>query len=80
LSIPRPKAEKLATDLGAKISGVSKKLTYLVTNDTESGSSKNRKALELGIKVINEQEFFKLVNYRDAVPEQNSNQFDISSL
>jgi len=34
--------------------GVAKGLTYLVTNDTESGSSKNKKAKELGIEVINE--------------------------
>lgn len=43
-------------------SGVSKGLTYLITNDTKSGSSKNRKARELGVEVISEDEFMKLVN------------------
>lgn len=43
-------------------SGVSKGLTYLITNDAESGSSKNRKAQELGVKVISEEDFIKLIN------------------
>jgi len=36
-------------------------LTYLVTNDTESGSSKNKKAKELGIQIINEDELRKMM-------------------
>lgn len=35
-------------------------LGYLVTNDPTSGSSKNEKARKLGVKVISEDEFFKL--------------------
>ena len=42
--------------------GVTKDLTYLVTNDTKSGSSKNCKAKELGVKVISEDDFMKLIN------------------
>lgn len=43
--------------LGAKMgSSVSKKTDYLLTNE-QSGSSKYKKALELGIKIINEEEF-----------------------
>ena len=42
--------------------GVTKDLTYLVTNDIKSGSSKNRKAKELGVKVISEDDFMKLIN------------------
>ena len=42
------------------LSGVKKGLTYLVTNTPDSGSSKNRKAQELGVKVINEQQFLAL--------------------
>jgi len=41
-------------------SGVSSKLDYLVTNDPHSGTTKNRKAKELGVKVITEEEFFNL--------------------
>ena len=43
-------------------SGVAKGLTYLVNNDINSNSSKNRKAKELGIKIISEDEFMKIVN------------------
>ena len=43
--------------LGAKMgSSVSKKTDYLLTNE-QSGSSKYKKAVELGIKIINEEEF-----------------------
>ena len=42
--------------------GVSKGLTYLVNNDINSNSSKNRKAKELGIKILSEDDFMKLVN------------------
>lgn len=43
---------------GGKVSGsVSKKLTALVNNDAQSTSSKNRKAHELGVLIITEDEF-----------------------
>lgn len=46
--------------LGAKMSGsVSKKTDFLLTNE-QSGSSKYKKAVELGIKIINEEEFEKM--------------------
>ena len=41
-------------------SGVSKGLTYLINNDLTSNSSKNKKAKELGIKILSEDEFMKL--------------------
>lgn len=60
-TMSRSQAAKLAEDNGFEVKGgVNKGLTYLVTNDTESGSSKNRKAKELGTKVISEAEFLKL--------------------
>jgi DNA ligase (NAD+) len=43
-------------------------LTYLLTNDTSSGSAKNTKAKKLGVKVISEKDFFKLLG--DSVPEK----------
>ena len=58
----RSEAEKKAVAAGFEIKPVGKKLTYLVTNDTESGSSKNRRAKELGIKVISEEEFLKMTS------------------
>lgn len=58
LSQPRKIMEVLAFEGGYEIkSGVSKGLTYLVTPDANSGSAKNRKAQELGVKVIDENTF-----------------------
>ena len=45
-------------DLGAAVSGsVSKKTSYLINNDPNSSSAKNKKAKELGIPIITEDEF-----------------------
>ncbi len=47
--------------LGGKTTGsVSAKTDYLINNDVTSNSSKNKKARELGIPVISEEEFIKL--------------------
>ena len=62
-SMKRGEAEEKIKSLGAQSkSSVVKGLTYLVTNDSSSGSSKNKKARELGIKIINEDEFLALLN------------------
>ena len=46
---------------GGKVTGsVSKKTDYLVNNDTESTSSKNNKAKELGIPIISEDTFIEM--------------------
>lgn len=42
-------------------SGVSRGLTYLINNDVNSSSSKNKKAKELGIKILSEDDFMKLI-------------------
>lgn len=48
--------------LGGKVTGsVTKKTSYLVNNDTTSASSKNKKAAELGIPVISEEEFLAMI-------------------
>lgn len=48
---------------GGKVSGtVSAKTSYLVNNDVTSTSGKNKKALELGVKIINEEELIKMIN------------------
>ena len=53
----------MAEDAGFEVkNGVNKGLTYLVTNTPNSGSSKNRKAQQLGTNIINEAEFMKLIN------------------
>lgn len=47
---------------GGRVSGsVSGKTDYLITNDPGSGSSKNRKAQELGVKIITEEEAMELM-------------------
>lgn len=62
LSMKRADAEQLVKKNGGTIkSSVTKDLSYLVTNDTTSGSSKNVKAASLGIPVINEEQFIKLI-------------------
>lgn len=42
-------------------SSVSKKLSYLVTNTPQSSTTKNKKAKDLGIKIISEKEFIELM-------------------
>jgi DNA ligase (NAD+) len=52
--------EKIA-ELGAKAAGsVSKNTDYLITNE-QSGSSKYKKAVELNIPIITEQEFLNMI-------------------
>ncbi|PHV71941.1 DNA ligase (NAD(+)) LigA [Sporanaerobium hydrogeniformans] len=49
--------------LGGKVTGsVSKSTHYLINNDNTSGSSKNKKAKELGVPIITEEEFLQLIN------------------
>jgi DNA ligase (NAD+) len=61
-SMKRNQAEEKVKALGASVkSSVVKDLSYLVTNDPESGSAKNKKALELGVKIIDEEGFIKLI-------------------
>lgn len=43
------------------VAGVSKKLNFLVTNDPNSGSGKNKKADDLGITKITEKEFLDMI-------------------
>ena len=54
--------ELIAEEGGTVSSAVSKKTDYLINNDADSSSSKNKKAAELGIPVISEDEFLKLLD------------------
>jgi len=48
--------------LGGKVTGsVTAKTSYLINNDASSSSSKNKKAAQLGVAVITEEELAKLV-------------------
>ena len=45
---------------GGKVTGsVSAKTNYLINNDATSGSSKNKKAKELGVEIITEKDFLE---------------------
>lgn len=61
-SMKRNDAEALVKANGGTCkSSVTKDLSYLVTNDVSSGSSKNQKAVKFGIPVINEEQFLKML-------------------
>lgn len=53
--------EKLES-MGAKVSGsVSSKTSFLINNDAASTSGKNKKAGELGVPIISEEELLKMI-------------------
>ena len=58
----RAELQKEIENAGGKVAGsVSKKTSYLINNDVESGSSKNIKAKELGIPIITEEQFKEML-------------------
>ena len=57
----RGEVKALIESLGGKVTGsVTSKTDYLINNDVTSTSSKNKKARELGIPIISEDEFLKM--------------------
>lgn len=59
----RDEAKEKIESLGGKVSGsVSAKTSYLVNNDVASTSGKNKKAKELNIPIISEEELIKMLN------------------
>lgn len=57
----RKELQELIEGRGGKVTGsVTGKTDYLINNDTMSNSSKNKKARELGIPVISEEDFLNL--------------------
>ncbi len=57
----RSEVKELIESLGGKVTGsVTSKTNYLINNDVTSASSKNKKANELGIPIISEEEFIKM--------------------
>lgn len=62
VTMKRADAENLVKENGGMVkSSVVKGLSYLVTNDTASGSSKNVRAAQLKVPVITEKEFLALL-------------------
>lgn len=59
----RDEAKEKIESLGGKVSGsVSAKTSYLVNNDVTSTSGKNKKAKELNIPIISEEELINMLN------------------
>jgi DNA ligase (NAD+) len=59
----RDEAKDKIESLGGKVSGsVSAKTSYLVNNDVTSTSGKNKKAKELNIPIISEEELIKMLS------------------
>jgi DNA ligase (NAD+) len=62
LSRPRDEIEKVIREAGGKTgSSVSKNTFALVTNDTDTGSSKMKKAKELGIPIWSEDQLMAMM-------------------
>lgn len=62
-SVPRKALEKKITDHGGSVkSSVTNGLTYLITNDPDSGSSKMKNAKKYGTQIITEAQFMELVS------------------
>ena len=58
----RDAAKARIEELGGKTAGsVSSKTDYLINNNINSGSGKNKKAKELGVPIITEEEFLEMI-------------------
>ena len=58
----RNEVKEVIESKGGKVTGsVTSKTDYLINNDVNSTSSKNKKAKELGIPIITEQEFLNMI-------------------
>lgn len=57
----RAQLKEYIEERGGKVTGsVTSKTDYLINNDTTSSSSKNKKAKDLGIPILSEEDFLKL--------------------
>lgn len=61
--VNRNEVKDVIEQRGGKVAGsVSSKTDYLINNDNLSASSKNKKAKELGVTIITEEEFIAMLN------------------
>ena len=61
--ISRSEAKSITEENGGKVMGsVSKKLDYIVVGNSKPTKSKIEKAKALQVKIINEKEWYKLLN------------------
>ena len=62
----RDALKEYIADRGGKVTGsVSAKTDYLINNDVSSTSSKNKKAAELGIPILSEEDFLQLAGDKE---------------
>jgi NAD-dependent DNA ligase len=61
-------------------SSVTKKTSYLVTNDTSSGTVKNKKAVELNIPIINEDELYDLLKFKKPNKSSSHNNVELDDM
>ena len=58
----RKELQEVIEGKGGRVTGsVTAKTTYLINNDTASNSSKNKKAKDLGVPIISEEEFLRML-------------------
>ena len=58
----RKELQEVIESRGGKTTGsVTAKTTYLINNDVASNSSKNKKAKDLGVPIISEEEFLRML-------------------
>ena len=61
----RSEVKELIESRGGKVTGsVTSKTKYLINNDSTSNSSKNKKAKELGVQIITEDEFIEMFSIK----------------
>lgn len=61
LSMKRDDLVRIIEQNGGKVASVNKNLTYLICNDKDSTSGKSKKASDLGITIITEDEFMSMI-------------------
>lgn len=63
--------KELIESKGGKVTGsVTSKTNYLINNDVLSASSKNKKAKELGVPIISEEEFLEMMGQADTKAQE----------
>ena len=64
LSVPRKEFETYLNENGYEVKGaITKEVKYLITDNPQSGSSKNKKADELGIEKITEEQIRNMIDF-----------------
>lgn len=72
LSMPRKKFEEYLNENGYEVKGaITKEIKYLITDNPDSSSTKNKKATELGITKITEEQIRTLIDSNNSTISSN---------